>query len=315
MIKRRSVLIAAATAALWPVLPAAAAPARPSIRPRSDWAEGRDPRGSLKREDDVRFLLIHHTATANDYAAGEVADELRSVFAFHTSEEKGWPDVAYNFFVDRFGTIWEGRSGSIDGPVRGDATGGSQGYAQLCCFLGDFTEEVPTSAAMTAMVGLLAWLAARDGVDLGAEVSFISRGSSRWPEGSRVRTTAVAGHRDMSLTECPGDGLYPLLASDLAPRARAILARTPSTPTSASTSPRASTSASGSAAPSPSAAPSTPPVWADGVGITASVAAMVGGGVLMWRGRPTSEKQSRDDGEQPDDEGGGEADEEATQGL
>ena len=59
----------------------------------------------------------------------------------HTGASKGWPDVAYNFFIDRHGTVWEGRAASLEGPVMPDATGGSQGFAQLCCFVGDHTAE------------------------------------------------------------------------------------------------------------------------------------------------------------------------------
>ncbi len=54
----------------------------------------------------------------------------------HTGPDKGWPDIAYNFMVDRFGQIFEARAGSLAGPVAGSATGGNQGFSQLCCFLG-----------------------------------------------------------------------------------------------------------------------------------------------------------------------------------
>jgi hypothetical protein len=53
-------------------------------------------------------------------------------------------------------------------------------------------------------------LADRYAVDTrpGAKVSFTSRGSNRWPPGAEVTTGTIAGHRDMSLTACPGDVLY-----------------------------------------------------------------------------------------------------------
>jgi hypothetical protein len=125
--------------------------------------------------------------------------------------------VAYNFFVDRFGRVWEGRAGSVDGPVIGDATGGNQGFSQLVCLIGNFVADPPTPEAVEALTGVLAWLGRREGVDVtpGAMASFTSRGSNRWPAGATVETTTIAGHRDMSQTACPGDAAYALVRGDL----------------------------------------------------------------------------------------------------
>ncbi|MDO5535888.1 MAG: N-acetylmuramoyl-L-alanine amidase [Propionibacteriaceae bacterium] len=236
MISRRSLV---AAAALLPVVGGAlhgapvgaATPPQPPIRPRSDWAGSLSPKGPLPDEEDVRFLLVHHTLTPNGDAAEKIPERLRSIYRYHTSKEKGWADVAYNFFVDPHGTIWEGREGSLTRPVQGDATGGSQGFALLCCFIGDFTEQPPTEAAMAAMTSLLGWLAGRHGLDLGTQTTFTSRGSNKWRTGAEVTTDRVAAHRDMSATACPGDALYPLVASQLLPDARALLVDPTPTPT------------------------------------------------------------------------------------
>ena len=109
-----------------------------AIRPRAAWAgDGSLPKGPLTPED-VKFLLVHHTATGNTYTADGVIDIIHGVYNSQTTE-KGWPDTCYNFLIDRFGTVGEGRTGSIAGPVTADATGGSQGFAQLVCLIGDFT--------------------------------------------------------------------------------------------------------------------------------------------------------------------------------
>ncbi len=197
--------------------PLDAAALRPDIRPRSDWAGDDNPPGQLEVEDDVRFLLVHHTASTNDYGPDDVVDQLLGFHRFHTGPEKGWPDIAYNFLIDRFGGIWEGRAGSADGPVRGDATGGSQGYALLCSLIGDHAAQPVTDAARTSLVQLLAWLGATYEVDTapGAMVSFPSRGSSRWPAETEVVARTISGHRDMSTTTCPGDQAYALLETDI----------------------------------------------------------------------------------------------------
>jgi hypothetical protein len=186
----------------------------PAIRPRSDWGADLLPQGPMHVESpgDVRFLLVHHSASPNDHGIGEVPGYIRSFYRLHTRTRR-WPDIAYNFLVDRFGGIWEGRSGSLQQPVAGDATGGSQGFAQLCCFIGDHRNVDPTPEAQLSMVALLGWLADRYGIptDPGSTTTFVSRGSNKWPAGTQVTTTTIAGHRDMSRTVCPGGAAYRLV--------------------------------------------------------------------------------------------------------
>ena len=168
------------------------------IHPRTSWGADLAPRGPLFPED-VRFLLVHHGAMPNSYAPGDVPGLLRSAFLYQTGSAKRWPDVSYNFFVDRFGGVWEGRTGSLAGPVMADATGGSQGFAQLVCLLGDFTVQAPTAEMTGALVALLAFLADRHGlnVDPAAPVTFTSRGLralARGRHGHRPSHLRPPGH-------------------------------------------------------------------------------------------------------------------------
>ncbi|MEJ7765748.1 MAG: N-acetylmuramoyl-L-alanine amidase [Acidimicrobiales bacterium] len=249
---RRQLILAGAALPVLPLLP------RPvgavvlnglDIQPRSAWGGDLKPKGALSEEapGDVRFLLVHHTASPNTYAQGSVAGTLRGFYNFHTGE-KGWPDIAYNFLVDRFGRVWEGRTGSLDGPVKGDATGGSQGFALLACFIGDHTTEPPSGPALDAMGKLLGALGRRHSLDLrpGAAATFTSRGSNRHPAGKKVTTPTIAGHRDMSQTSCPGDACYRLIPSRLAPAALSV-AGVPAPPVTTPTT----------AAPLPAAPPTT----------------------------------------------------------
>ena len=179
-----------------------------SIRPRSSWAIDRPPKGLLQSED-VRFLIVHHSASRNGHTSADAPAILRSFYDYHTGPEKGWNDIAYNFLIDSGGGIWEGRAGSLDGPVAGDATGGNQGFAQLACVIGDYNKAEPSSASLSSLVSLLAWLADRDAIATvpGSEVTFTSRGSNKWPAGSSVTTPTITGHRTMSQTTCPGTNL------------------------------------------------------------------------------------------------------------
>lgn len=199
-----------------PPTTAAGTPYDIDILPREAWAVDR-PQLGLPGVEDARFLLVHHSASTNSYVEDEVPGLLQGFYDIHTGPERGWVDLAYNFLIDRFGRVWEGRDGSVEEAVVADATGGNQGFSQLACLIGDFTTETPTSEAVESLTRLLAWMADRHGIDTspGARVSFVSRGSNLWDAGVRVETPTIAGHRDMSITACPGDAFYPFLIEEL----------------------------------------------------------------------------------------------------
>lgn len=208
-----------------------------TINPRSSWATNRPPKGPLDPEQ-VEFLLVHHSASRNGHTGADAPAILRSFYDFHTSPEKGWNDIAYNFLIDADGGIWEGRAGSLDGPVAGDATGGNQGFSQLVCVIGDYNSAQPSQASMTSLVLLLAWLADRYGISTapGAQVTFTSRGSNKWPAGAEVTTSTINGHRSMSKTTCPGDNLHTYVAGSLTADVESARGGTPPVSSSSTTS-------------------------------------------------------------------------------
>jgi hypothetical protein len=302
--------------------PAGAAAPQPTIKPRTAWAGGLSPTGPLpvEKPEDVKFLLVHHTAGANGYAAAEVPETLRAIFRYHTGP-KGWNDVAYNFFIDAYGGIWEGRQGSLTAPVMGDATGGSQGHGLLCCFMGDHSKVPPTAAALASMTDLLAWLAGRYAIDLrpGATASFVSRGSNLHPAGKTVTTPTIAAHREMSRTACPGDACFRLVKGELSRSAAlkagasaglpgappTVVAADPAEPlTPGTTLPPASPTQIDEDNPPPSTivAPATPPPASEGGGATGTLVglgglsaatAAVAGAVIFRRRRARAARESR----------------------
>lgn len=187
------------------------------IYPREAWGSDLPPKRPITTGEDVRFLLVHHTAGTNRVDPGGTPVRLRKTYQYHTGSGKGWPDVCYQFFVDRDGVVWEGRAGALTEAVVADATGGSQGFAQLVCLLGNFTNVLPTAAQQTGLVRTLAWLADRYCLDTspGATTSFVSRGSNRFKQGVSVTAKTISGHRDMSKTACPGNKFYPVVRDSL----------------------------------------------------------------------------------------------------
>lgn len=194
-----------------------------TINPRSAWGSDLPPKGPLSSED-VKFLIVHHSASNNGHTGADARRILRGWYSFHTGPEKGWNDVAYNFVIDSDGGIWEAREGSLAGAVAGDATGGNQGFSQLVCIIGDYNAAVPTQASLDSLARLLAWLADRYGISTapGAQTTFTSRGSNLWAEGVEVTTPTITGHRKMSKTTCPGDNLYSYVAGSLTADVEAI---------------------------------------------------------------------------------------------
>ncbi len=204
---------AAATTSVDAAVPAVEVLPGLSIFPRDAWGADLPPKHAIASETP-KFLLVHHTASSNLYHSAR--NTMRNTYFWHTSSDptKGWPDVAYEFFVGKEGDVWEGRAGALAGPVRADATGGSQGFAQLVCLMGTFETVLPTAAAQEALVKVLAWQADRFQIDTspGATTSFVSRGSQLWPAGTPVTTRTIAGHREMSETTCPGNAFFPQIA-------------------------------------------------------------------------------------------------------
>jgi uncharacterized protein with LGFP repeats len=193
----------------------------------------------------TKKLVVHHTDTSDSYTdtAGAEA-QIRSIYYYH-SVTQGWGDIGYNFLIDKFGTIYEGRySRDYAGanPTGDDASGlgvtgahtsgwnsGTVGVA----LLGTLTTHDATPAARDALERLLAWEASRNGIDPQATQTFVNPVS-----GASITTPNIAGHRDYLATACPGDAFYPTLPAirrDVA----ALVAGTP--PPSDTTPPSAPT--------------------------------------------------------------------------
>jgi hypothetical protein len=113
-------------------------------------------------------------------------------------KSRGWSDIGYNFLVDRFGRIWEGRYGGIDKPVVGAHTLNYNDYSFAMSAIGNFETTQPTDAMLRAYGQLFAWKLSLHGVDPASTSQKIGRGTFQ----------AINGHRDAGSTACPGKYLY-----------------------------------------------------------------------------------------------------------
>ncbi|HEU5033700.1 MAG TPA: N-acetylmuramoyl-L-alanine amidase [Mycobacteriales bacterium] len=193
---------------------AAAATPRPQIYTRADWGadESLRTRACPSGPDyspTIQMGFIHHTDGGNGYSRSQVPSIIRSIYAYHV-QSNGWCDIGYNYLVDRFGRIWEGRYGGITKAVIGAHTGGFNTDTFGVALIGTFSTVTPPTAMTDAVEQLFAWRLGRYYRDpLGrATLTAASFSGSRYPAGSDVTFSSVSGHRDADFTDCPGADAY-----------------------------------------------------------------------------------------------------------
>jgi hypothetical protein len=181
---------------------------QPTIRSRSAWGADESWRsGEPVYDNPIQQAHIHHTAGSNDYTRADVPAIIRGDYYYHT-QVLGWSDLGYNFVVDKFGRIWEGRAGGIGRPVHGAHTLGFNSDSTGIAAIGSFDDTAPSPDLVRSLVRLTAWkLDAYDRKPAGY-TRVRSAGSDRYPEGTWVRLPVIDGHRDTNQTACPGDKLY-----------------------------------------------------------------------------------------------------------
>jgi hypothetical protein len=160
----------------------------------------------------VEKLIVHHTATPTN--PNDPAATLRGIY--NTAVAGEYIDLQYNFMIDHFGRLYEGRwatdyppgvphTGEVNGAqVRGGHSLNTNSRTIGVSFIGTYSDGSPPDVAIETLVSFLAWKCARWGIDpLGA--SFYTNGA-----GATVSFPNICGHRDttQSQTACPGQALW-----------------------------------------------------------------------------------------------------------
>ena len=180
-------------------------------RPRADPSYG-----------SVQAGFVHHTVNANEYGPQDSAAIVLAICRYHRNT-KGWRDIGYNFLVDRFGVIFEGRAGGVEEPVIGAQAQGYNGASTGVANIGTFSAIAQTPEAVEATARLLAWKLSLHGAPVQGRVTITSGGgpTNRYAAGTPVTFERISGHRDADSTSCPGDALYAQLA-EIRSRAAAL---------------------------------------------------------------------------------------------
>lgn len=136
----------------------------------------------------IERLTVHHTGVELGDNR-QAPSRLRTHQQFHQTD-RGWPDLAYHFAIDREGNIYQGRSPEFRGDTATsyDPTGHFLVVAE-----GNFDIETVAEPQFGSLTGLLAWAASH--YTLGVDT--------------------IKSHRDYAPgeTSCPGQALYDFLLS------------------------------------------------------------------------------------------------------
>ncbi len=165
----------------------------PAVISRAQWGA----RGQACAPDVAGTLsgaVVHHTAGSNSYSSvAEAMAQIRGDQAYHI-DARGWCDIGYNFLVDKWGNIYEGRANSLTQAVIGVHASGANTGTVGVSMLGNY-DVVPTTPAMIEAVGrIIGWRLAAYGVN--------PLGAGTYPSGQYL--PRIIGHRDVASTACPG---------------------------------------------------------------------------------------------------------------
>ncbi len=174
-------------------------PSMPRVISRRRW--GADPAlgdrcWAPRYGSTFKNVFVHHTVSSNDYREAEAPSIVRGILAYHT-QSQGWCDIGYNFLVDRFGNVYEGRRGGMRRPVRGAHAGDYNTNSTGISVIGNFETGYPSRKMKAAVVRLVAWRMGTAYHGAYGRAFIYDRKFKR-----------ISGHRDAMPTACPGRHVY-----------------------------------------------------------------------------------------------------------
>ena len=184
---------------------------RPEIVTRAEWGADESVVSDSGRSTKLEAVYVHHTAGSNTYTRAQSASVVRGILRYH-AVTLGWPDIGYQFLVDRFGTIYEGRRGSLDELIVGAQAGGFNTNTIGVSAMGNFQAKNPADPMLESIIDVIAWQTFKWDMKPKSKVSLRTGGSTgsgtRWKPGEMTPKLArIRGHRATNYTACPGDRL------------------------------------------------------------------------------------------------------------
>ena len=189
-----------------------AAVSAPTVISRGEWG-ARAPVCTPDVASTLVGAVVHHTAGSNSYATvAEAMQQIRNDQSYHI-DARGWCDIGYNFIVDKWGNIYEGRANSLTQAVIGVHAGGFNTGTVGVAMLGSY-DAAPPAATQEAVARIIGWRLGAYGVDpRGSMNYYTSSGENSRFTNENVALPRVFGHRDVAYTACPGNGGYAALGA------------------------------------------------------------------------------------------------------
>lgn len=187
---------------------------RPSIVTRAQWGANESWRSrSPHYTGAIKAGFLHHTASTSSYTPAQAPAQVRAIYAYHT-RSLGHSDIDYNFLVDRFGRLYEGRAGGIDRAVLGAHTAGFNENTFAIVALGNFQSTAPGATHLAAIkdtvARVFAWKLGLYGVSPVGTARLVSAGfvrPTKYPKGSVATIPTLSSHQMVNYTSCPGTHL------------------------------------------------------------------------------------------------------------
>ncbi|MFZ5917633.1 MAG: N-acetylmuramoyl-L-alanine amidase [Chloroflexota bacterium] len=118
----------------------------------------------------IEHIVVHHSAIPASVGAQRIAE-------YHV-QNLGWPGIGYHFVIDDQGAIFRTNTLETIAYHAGNINGSGVGV----CFLGNFTDQVPTPVQLESGGKLLAWLV----------------------QELKLTNNEIQGHKEFLNTQCPG---------------------------------------------------------------------------------------------------------------
>ena len=154
-------------------------------------------------------IIIHHTASDNTTikTQQDAIDYIKYVYKYHTLNNARW-DIWYNFIIDPFGNIYEGRAG-WEWVIWAHAKRNNTASVWIA-MIWNFEEVQPTKEAMDSLIRLTAALVKKYNINPNW-TTYYHKDSSTTPYVQSNKNYTIAWHRDAWTTACPWTNLYKLL--------------------------------------------------------------------------------------------------------
>ncbi|MFT4188080.1 MAG: S-layer homology domain-containing protein [Aeromicrobium sp.] len=167
---------------------------QPGIVTRGAWGARSGSTCDTPRFGTMSGTIVHHTAGSNSYTADQAPGIVRSIQAYHM-DGQNWCDIGYNFLIDQYGKIYEGRAGGITETPRGAHAGNWDVNLNTTgvSLMGTFVDVAPNATMKSALVRLIAWRHALHEVPAIGTYSLGGKTLNR-----------IDGHYRVQATACPG---------------------------------------------------------------------------------------------------------------